>query len=366
MKQENRESAPGQNCPPRGPIAPALLEWFYRHRRSLPFREDPTPYHIWVSEIMLQQTRMTAAVPYYLRFMQALPTVEDLARCPEDQLAKLWEGLGYYSRMRNLQKAARVICEKYGGALPASLEELKKLPGVGEYTAGAIASIGFGLPAPAVDGNVLRVFSRLWRDERDISTPAAKKECAARVMAQQPPEAAGDFNQALMELGALVCLPGTPDCAACPLKELCSSYGTPDAARLPVKAPRAERKVRPVTVVLARSEQGFLLGRRGRGGLLAGLWQPLLWEEGLEKEEVLARLQQMGLEPKSWEALPPARHVFTHVEWRMSGWYCRVGQAPAPEGFVWAGPDRIREEYALPGAFKVYRALMLGESGNFL
>ena len=266
MKQENRESAPGQNCPPRGPIAPALLEWFYRHRRSLPFREDPTPYHIWVSEIMLQQTRMTAAVPYYLRFIQALPTVVDLARCPEDQLAKLWEGLGYYSRMRNLQKAARVICEKYGGALPASLEELKKLPGVGEYTAGAIASIGFGLPAPAVDGNVLRVFSRLWRDERDISTPAAKKECAARVMTQQPPEAAGDFNQALMELGALVCLPGTPDCAACPLKELCSSDGKPDAARLPVKAPRAERKVRPVTVVLARSEQGFLLGRRGRGG----------------------------------------------------------------------------------------------------
>ena len=355
--EQNEQTA---GCPPRGPIAPALLAWFYRHRRSLPFREDPTPYHIWISEIMLQQTRMSAAVPYYLRFMEALPTVQALADCPEDQLAKLWEGLGYYSRMRNLQKAARVICRQYGGQLPASLEELKKLPGIGEYTAGAIASIGFGLPAPAVDGNVLRVFSRLWRDERDISTPAAKKECAARVMAQQPPESAGDFNQALMELGALVCLPGTPDCAACPLAGLCSSFGTPDAARLPVKAPRPQRRVCPVTVVLAESRGKFLLSRRGKGGLLAGLWQPLLWEEKLDSPVARARLGALGLEPEDWQPLPSARHLFTHVEWRMEGWQCRVKPAPAPEGFVWAGPEEIRQEYALPGAFKVYRARMLG------
>ena len=360
MKQENRESAPGQNCPPRGPIAPALLEWFYRHRRSLPFREDPTPYHIWVSEIMLQQTRMTAAVPYYLRFIQALPTVEDLARCPEDQLAKLWEGLGYYSRMRNLQKAARVICEKYGGALPASLEELKKLPGVGEYTAGAIASIGFGLPAPAVDGNVLRVFSRLWRDERDISTPAAKKECAARVMAQQPPEAAGDFNQALMELGALVCLPGgEPQCSVCPLAGLCRAHLAGQETAYPVKPPKKARRKLPVTVALVRGPQGWLLQRRPETGLLAGLWQPLLWEEALTQEQLAQKLAELGLAGTDWQPLPAAKHIFSHLEWQLGGFECRAADGCAPAGCVWADEAALAGEYALPGAFKAYRKRMM-------
>ena len=344
--------------PPAGPIAPALLAWFSRNRRTLPFREDPTPYHIWISEIMLQQTRMTAAVPYYLRFMEALPDIRALADCPEDRLAKLWEGLGYYSRMRNLQKAARLICAEYGGELPGDLALLKKLPGIGDYTAGAIASIGFGLPAPAVDGNVLRVFSRLWRDDTDITLPAAKKTCTARVMEQQPPEAPGDFNQALMELGALVCTPGTPDCEHCPLAGLCSSYDTPDAARLPVKAPKPQRKKRPVTLAVAEGSRGYLLERRPEGGLLAGLWQPPLWEEALTREQAEEKLRALGLEGELTGELPAARHVFTHVEWEMRGWSFRT-ESEAPAGFVWASREQVDGEYALPGALKAYKKWML-------
>ncbi|MBQ5754818.1 MAG: A/G-specific adenine glycosylase [Oscillospiraceae bacterium] len=339
------------------PIAAPLLAWFEQNRRSLPFRDDPTPYHIWVSEIMLQQTRMTAAVPYYLRFMARLPTVQALAQCPEEELTKLWEGLGYYSRMRNLQKAARLVCSQYGGSLPASFEELKKLPGVGEYTAGAIASIGFGLPAPAVDGNVLRVFSRLWRDETDISTPAAKALCAARVMACQPPDAPGDFNQALMELGALVCLPGAPNCPACPLQAHCAAFGTPDAARLPVKAPKPEKKLCPVTLVLARQGGRWLLCRRPKGGLLAGLWQPPLWEQPLTRQEAAARLEELGFKVEMAGPLPASSHKFTHLEWKMNGWQCEVA-GPAPEGWVFAAPEEITARYALPGALKAYKKIM--------
>ena len=187
-------------------ISPALLDWFYKNQRSLPFRTDPSPYHVWLSEIMLQQTRVSAALPYYQRFLAALPDIPALAACGEEKLHKLWEGLGYYSRVRNLQKAARIVCEQYGGQLPADYDALRALPGIGDYTAGAIASISFGIPVPAVDGNVLRVFSRLYNDPGIITEPAVKKAFTARVMEHQPPDAAGDYNQALMELGALVCV----------------------------------------------------------------------------------------------------------------------------------------------------------------
>ena len=206
-------------------IAPALLDWFYTNRRILPFREDPTPYHVWLSEIMLQQTRVSAALPYYERFLAALPDIPALAGCEEEKLHKLWEGLGYYSRVRNLQKAAKIVCAQYGGQLPADYNALLALPGIGEYTAGAIASISFGLPVPAVDGNVLRVFARLYNDPRLVTDPQVKREFTARVMEHQPPAKAGDYNQALMELGALVCLPnGAPLCEQCPL---CLLYTSP-------------------------------------------------------------------------------------------------------------------------------------------
>ena len=205
-------------------IAPALLDWFYKNRRILPFREDPTPYHVWLSEVMLQQTRVSAVLPYYERFLAALPDIPALAACDEEKLHKLWEGLGYYSRVRNLQKAAKIVCEQYGGQLPADYAALRALPGIGDYTAGAIASISFGIPVPAVDGNVLRVFSRLYNDPGVITDPKVKKAFTAWVMEHQPPEKAGDYNQALMELGALVCVPnGAPLCDVCPLAGLCQA-----------------------------------------------------------------------------------------------------------------------------------------------
>ena len=278
-------------------IAPALLDWFYKNRRILPFREDPTPYHVWLSEVMLQQTRVSAVLPYYERFLAALPDISALAACDEEKLHKLWEGLGYYSRVRNLQKAAKIVCEQYGGQLPADYAALRALPGIGDYTAGAIASISFGIPVPAVDGNVLRVFSRLYNDPGVITDPKVKKAFTARVMEHQPPEKAGDYNQALMELGALVCVPnGAPLCDVCPLAGLCQAHAAGTTAALPQKAKPKPRKVLPVTVALVESPAGFLVQQRPARGCWPGCgsrccgrantfcrpkcwqgWQPLEW-----------------------------------------------------------------------------------------
>ena len=337
-------------------IAPALLDWFYQNKRILPFRTDPSPYHVWVSEIMLQQTRVSAALPYYERFLAALPDIPALAACEEEKLHKLWEGLGYYSRVRNLQKAAKLVCAQYGGQLPADYDALRELPGIGDYTAGAIASISFGLPVPAVDGNVLRVFARLYDDAQLITDPAVKKAFTARVMEHQPPEQAGDYNQALMELGALVCVPnGAPLCAACPLHDLCKARAAGTAPTLPRKAAPKARKVAPVTVALVESGGNFLIRQRPEKGLLAGLWEPLLWEgEALTPGELHEKLTAMGLvcEAEAIAPLPAAKHIFSHIEWRMTQYAVPAPPQPAPEGTVWASREQLRTEYTLPGAFK--------------
>ena len=320
-------------------IAPALLEWFYRNQRILPFRTDPSPYHVWLSEIMLQQTRVSAALPYYERFLAALPDIPALAACEEEKLHKLWEGLGYYSRVRNLQKAARIVCEEYGGELPADYDALRALPGIGDFTAGA----------------------RLYNDPGIITEPGVKKTFTARVMEHQPPEKAGDYNQALMELGALVCLPnGAPLCGQCPLAALCAARAAGTALELPRKAAPKARRVEPVTVVLAEDAEGrFLLQQRPGKGLLAGLWQPLLWEgEALSAGEALARLEELGLGCAGAEALPEAKHIFSHIEWRMKGYAVRVGAVYAPAGCVWASREQMQDEYTLPGAFKAYKKRM--------
>ena len=278
-------------------ISPALLNWFYENQRVLPFRTDPSPYHVWLSEIMLQQTRVSAALPYYERFLAALPDIPALAACEEEKLNKLWEGLGYYSRVRNLQKAARIVCEQYGGELPADYDAIRALPGIGDYTAGAICSISFGIPVPAVDGNVLRVFSRLYNDPGVITDPAVKKAFTARVMEHQPPAAPGDYNQALMELGALVCVPnGAPLCEQCPLARLCQARAAGTALSLPQKAAPKARKLEDLTVALVESPAGFLIQRRPEKGLLAGLWQPLLWEgAAMTAEQLPAALTALGI-----------------------------------------------------------------------
>ena len=344
-------------------ISPALLDWFYKNRRSLPFREDPTPYHVWLSEVMLQQTRVSAVLPYYYRFLEALPDIPALAACEEEKLHKLWEGLGYYSRVRNLQKAAKLVCAQYGGQLPADYAALLALPGIGEYTAGAIASISFGLPVPAVDGNVLRVFARLYNDDADVMTPAAKKAFTVRVVDQMPKATPGPYNEALMELGALVCVPnGAPLCGQCPLAEVCLARAAGTTAQLPQKAKPKPRKLVPVTLALVESPAGFLVQQRPEKGLLAGLWQPVLWEdEHLLQAEVLARLAALGLDTGTAApaALPAAKHIFTHIEWLMSGVQLQVAAQSAPAGYVWASREQLRTTYALPGAFRAYKPLLL-------
>lgn len=343
-------------------ISPALLNWFYANHRILPFRSDPTPYHVWLSEIMLQQTRVSAALPYYERFLAALPDIPALAACEEEKLHKLWEGLGYYSRVRNLQKAAKIVCEQYGGELPADYDALRALPGIGDYTAGAIASISFGLPVPAVDGNVLRVFSRLYNDDGLITDPKVKRAFTARVMEHQPPAAPGDYNQALMELGALVCVPnGAPLCEQCPLAHLCQARAAGTALSLPRKAAPKARRIEPVTLAVVRSPAGVLLQQRPEKGLLAGLWQPVLWEnETLTPDEARARLAALGVTctPDAAKALRPAKHIFSHIEWQMQGYLFAADMQPAPVGCVWASPEQLAAEYTLPGAFKAYKKLL--------
>lgn len=253
-----------------------------------------------------------------------------------------------------MQKAARIVCEQYGGDLPADYNALRSLPGIGDYTAGAIASIAFGIPAPAVDGNVLRVFARLYNDDADVMTPATKRLFTERVLDQMPKATPGPYNEALMELGALVCVPGTPHCEACPLADCCLGCAAGRAGALPVKpAPKAKTTV-PVTVALVESDAGLLLQRRPAKGLLAGLWQPVAWEKALTKDELTAALAALGVQAELTDALPPAKHVFTHRVWQLSGWRGRAEACTLPEGFVWAAPDQLAEVYPVPNAFGAY------------
>ena len=340
-------------------VAQALLPWFETHRRVLPFRQDPTPYHIWISEIMLQQTRMTAAVPYYERFVAELPDPAALAACDPERLRKLWQGLGYYSRAANLQKAAKIICERYGGRLPADYDALRALPGIGDYTAGAIASIGFGLPAPAVDGNVLRVFARLDNDDADVTRPAAKRRFTARVMEEQPAGRPGDFNQALMELGALVCLPnGAPLCGQCPLAALCRGRAAGRAEQLPVKPAKKPKPELAFTVAVVRGPQGVLLQKRPERGLLAGLWQPLLLEGALAPPQLADALAALGLPACSLQPLGAAKHVFTHKVWRMQGYLARTDACALPDRCVWATAEQLETAYPVPSAFAAFAPAM--------
>lgn len=344
------------------PIAAPLLQWFDANKRLLPFRQEPSAYHIWVSEIMLQQTRVAAAIPYYERFIAALPDPAALAACEPDALRKLWQGLAYYNRVNNMQKAARIVCEQYGGDLPADYDALRSLPGIGDYTAGAVASIAFGIPVPAVDGNVLRVFARLYNDDADVMAPATKKAFTVRVLDQMPKATPGPYNEALMELGALVCVPnGAPLCAQCPLAHLCAAHAAGTALTLPRKAAPKARRIEPVTLALVRSPEGVLLQQRPEKGLLAGLWQPVLWEdESLSADEARARLAALGVvcTPDAAKALRPARHIFSHIEWHMGGYLFTAERQPTPAGCVWASPEQLEAAYTLPGAFKAYRKLL--------
>lgn len=318
-----------------------LLEWFSENARVLPWREDPTPYHVWLSEVMLQQTRVAAVLGYYERMLRECPTVADLAALEEDRLMKLWQGLGYYSRARSLHRAAKLIVEEYHGEFPTEHSAIRALPGVGDYTAGAICSIAFGIPVPAVDGNVLRVVARITGDDTDITTPAMKKKVTAALQEIIPVKAPGTFNQALMELGALVCLPnGAPQCGKCPAAPFCEAYRKDLTGHLPVKAAKKARRIEQREVFLIVCHHKVALRRRAKRGLLAGLWE-------FPNELSPAESPVPGTELSRVRA----KHIFTHVEWHMTGRVIRTEEPALPEGWIWAGAEELRHVYAIPNAF---------------
>ena len=330
----------------------ALLPWYEANKRDLPWRRDREPYHVWLSEIMLQQTRVEAVKGYYARFLEALPTVEALANCDDDALHKLWEGLGYYSRVRNLKKAANVILEQHGGQFPSLYEQIRALPGIGDYTAGAICSICFDQPTPAVDGNVLRVISRLTENDTPIDLPARKKEVQAQ-LAEVYPSEAGAFTQSLMELGATLCGPNwKPRCEECPCKEFCMGalYGT--AEQYPVKLPKKGKKQEDRTVFVLSCDGKFALEKRPEHGLLAGLWQFPNVSGKLETEQALDQAERWGLKPRDIRKQIERKHIFTHICWQMRGIYLEVAE-PA-EQFVWLTREQIDGEAALPTAFRQF------------
>ncbi len=336
-----------------GAIVTELLAWYDRGHRDLPWRRTKDPYHIWLSEIMLQQTRVEAVIPYYERFLKTCPDIKALADAPEEVYLKLWEGLGYYSRVRNLHKAACVICTQYGGKMPSTHRELLALPGIGDYTAGAIASIAFGLPEPAVDGNVLRVCARVNGDLRSIDDPKVKRDFRAQLVEIMPETRAGDLNQALMELGATVCIPnGTPRCEDCPIMHLCHAYHEKTWDCIPVRTPKKARTIVPRTVVLARCGDLVGIRRRPDSGLLARMWELPAYEGTYQPREMRQQLAGDGWQVEKLFSLSPAKHIFTHIEWHMTGYYAELADK-APE-LTWVTPEELRGEYALPSAFRAF------------
>ncbi len=393
-----------------------LQSWFLENKRVLPWREHPTGYYVWISEIMLQQTRVEAVKPYFDRFIKELPDIEALANCPEDKLLKLWEGLGYYNRVRNLKVAANQILEEYNGIMPSEYEDLITLKGIGSYTAGAISSIAFGKPVPAVDGNVLRVISRVTADDSDIMKQSVRKNMENHLLAlmndkndnlikkeqmisQQNIVIPQIFNQALMELGAMVCVPnGAPHCEVCPWGELCEARKQNRISELPVKKKAKERRIEQKTVLIIKDGEQIALHKRPKKGLLAGLYELPNVEGYLSEEEVTTYLRKQGYEPVRIQKACDAKHVFSHVEWHMKGYVvflqakeyerrtsnevacvhqqvanadcacplCKdMQQNTKDTNWIFVDVDETREHYAIPSAFVKYAEylnLILGKN----
>ncbi len=330
-----------------------LLDWYAQNARDLPWRRDSDPYRVLVSEIMLQQTRAEVVKGYFERFLAALPTLSALADADEEKVNKLWEGLGYYSRARNLQKAARIVVREMGGAFPDTCDGLRRLPGIGPYTAGAVASICFGRPAPAVDGNVLRIAARIAGIEEAVDLPQTKKSVTEALAALYPAEAAGAFTQALMELGATVCLPnGAPKCEICPAAALCHARNTGTVARYPVRLEKRPRREQKVTVFMLTCCDAAAIRQRPKRGLLAGLWELPNVPEALNEQQALDRAAEWGARPARLLKSVARTHVFTHMIWDMTCYFIEC--AARPEAFVWADGKTIAEVYAVPSAFRMF------------
>lgn len=328
-----------------------IIEWYQKNRRPLPWRKEGKrdPYVIWVSEIMLQQTRIEAVKPYYERFLKELSTIQELAKVEENKLLKLWEGLGYYNRAKNLKKAAQIIEKEYDGKMPKHYEELIRLPGIGEYTAGAISSIAYNEPVPAVDGNVLRVISRVVASKRDILDRKVKKEFTDELK-EIMPEQAGDFNEGLMELGELICIPnGEPLCKQCPLKEICVANKEKLTEIIPVRKQKKNRKKEQKTVFLLKIGDKIAIRKRNDTGLLAGMYEFPNEDKKLTIKEVKEVLKKWGLEEKKIQKIGNYRHIFSHIEWDMIGYEVFVKKMN--EQFSWIKENEILKKYPIPGAF---------------
>ena len=343
---------------------PRIISWYASARRDLPWRRDPTPYQVWVSEIMLQQTRIGAVLGYYERFLHTFPTVEALASADDDVLMKLWEGLGYYSRARNLKKAAGIIVCDYGGRLPDTARELKKLPGIGDYTAGAIASIAYGQPEPAVDGNVLRIVMRLFACGDDITDPKVKANVTELLRAHYPAgREAALLTEGIMELGEVLCLPsGEARCEDCPVRELCRAHTVGEVSHYPVKTPKKERRQEKRTVLLLHCGEKYALRRRPNRGLLAGLWEFPNVEGWLTEEEVTAWVADQGSVVLSCAPCGEAKHIFTHLEWHMRGY--DVSCEREIPGYEWMTSAQIRESCSIPTALRAFQKRLEAHDNN--
>ena len=352
-----------------------LIDWFADNARQLPWRDNPEPYYVWISEIMLQQTRVEAVKGYFERFTKELPDIASLASVEEERLLKLWEGLGYYNRAKNLKKAAIIIMEKYNGKLPKDSVELQKLPGIGAYTAGAISSIAYNKIAAAVDGNVLRVMMRLWGSFEDITKESVKKSVGTELERVIPAQYPGSFNQSLMELGATVCLPnGKPLCGECPIVKWCIAHQNNTQLMLPVKPPKKSRKIEEKTILVIDTSYGILIRKRPEKGLLASLWEYPSLDGKLDFEEVKKQISSAGLFVEEIQQLGEAKHLFSHIEWHMIGYYiktaakdinfcCAVAEEDTNNVSFLAdcfpvAPQKLLKEYSIPAALDAYKKIL--------
>ncbi len=362
-------------------MAKDLISWYDHNKRALPWRSEASPYTIWLSEIMLQQTRVETVIDYFTRFVLAFPDVFSLARASEDELMRLWQGLGYYSRARNLHKTAKIIAGQGQGKFPETVDELKKLPGVGDYTAAAIASMAFNKPEPAIDGNLLRIFSRLEFFTGNVLTTKAKREAYQFFKRIIPKERPGDFNQALMDLGSIICLPkGDIHCSRCPWQKSCKAYSSGKETELPNRGEKKRKKLVEKTILLLYDSKQLVLQKRPSEGLLAGLYEFPHLAGRLTKKELENRMKKAGLRAEEVKKLPKQRHLFSHLEWQMQAFaisFCRLPedilkslqfvtfpeQKDSPfisEPFITTFSE-MEEAYSIPSALRFFEDYLLAK-----
>lgn len=331
-------------------IVNPLLKWYNKEKRDLPWRKTSDAYKIWISEIMLQQTRVEAVKEYYKHFLESLPTIQDLAKVEEDKLLKLWQGLGYYNRARNLKKCAEVLVNEFDSKFPEDYEQLKKLPGIGPYAAASIGSIALNLQTPAIDGNVLRVMTRIYEDDRDISSAKVRKDYFEKLKVIMPEETR-NFTESLMELGALICLPnGNPLCESCPIAFLCNGYHHQTMMNYPKKKKEIKRNVELKTIMILKYKNKYALQKRNNKGLLASLYEFYNIENNLNLEELQSNLKMEGIEYSEIIELGTEKHIFSHLEWHMYGYMINCLNKPSKD-FLWVAKKEIEEKYSLPNAY---------------